>query len=36
MTLREQIIKDLIHHEGKENFVYKDTKDIETMEWGET
>jgi len=31
MTLREQIIKDLIHHEGKENFVYKDTKDIETI-----
>ena len=31
MTLREQIIKDLIHHEGKENFVYLDTKKIETI-----
>ncbi len=31
MEFREQIIKDLIHHEGKENFVYKDTKNIETI-----
>ena len=31
MEFREQIIKDLIHHEGKENFVYKDTMGIETI-----
>ena len=31
MSLRSQVIEDLIHHEGKENFVYKDTKNIETI-----
>ena len=31
MSIREQIIKDLIHHEGKEPCVYKDTMGIETI-----
>ena len=31
MEFREQIIKDLIHHEGKEPHVYKDTMGIETI-----
>ena len=30
MSIREQIIKDLIHHEGKENKVYLDSMGIET------
>ena len=31
MTLRSKIIEDLIHHEGKKNKVYLDTKKIETI-----
>ncbi len=33
MTLREQIVKDLINHEGKETYVYKDNskEKIETI-----
>ena len=34
MTLREQIVKDLIIHEGKKRTVYLDTKNIETIGMG--
>ena len=31
MTLREQIVKDLINHEGKKRTVYLDSMGIETI-----
>ena len=34
MEIREQIVKDLIHHEGKKETVYLDSMGIETVAVG--
>ena len=34
MEIRSQVIKDLIHHEGKRNTVYSDTMGIPTIAVG--